>query len=55
MNKYTFDNIIYVSADDVMTETPKYSKGCRNIRDIIKKRNVPEEDYVIQLKPYPQV
>ena len=40
-----FNNILYYNADELKNVIPIVSKGCRNSREIISKRNIDENNY----------
>lgn len=46
MRTITFDNIEYVSCDDVMKEAPIYSKNSRNTRSLIKRKGINDDMYI---------
>ena len=46
MKTIKFDKIKYVSCDIILQDAPIYSKGCRNTRNIIKNKNIPEDEYL---------
>jgi hypothetical protein len=41
MNYITFENKKYILGDIVIKDAPIYSKGCRSVRDLIKKKDCP--------------
>jgi hypothetical protein len=46
MDIIKFNKIKYVSCDDIMSEAPVYSKGARNTRSLIKRKNIDENMYL---------
>ena len=46
MKTITFKSTKYVLLDDVMRNAPIYAKGSRNTRTLIKKKKIPDTDYL---------
>lgn len=46
MKTITLNKIKYVLCDDIMLEAPIFSKKCRNTRELIKKKNISNDDYL---------
>lgn len=41
-----FNGVMYYMADEIMKRAPIYSKGCRSTREMVKKRNIEEPNYL---------
>jgi hypothetical protein len=46
MISITYENNIYINADYLLTNAPIYSEGCISSRDIIKNKNIKDNNYI---------
>lgn len=46
MTQFKYNNKTYILADFILEKAPIYSKGCRSTRDLIKKKQINESDYL---------
>jgi hypothetical protein len=46
MNYITFENKKYILGDIVIKDAPIYSKGCRSVRDLIKKKEIDKNKFI---------
>jgi hypothetical protein len=44
------NNIKYYTAEELQNKSPIYFKGCRSVRDIIKKKNIHKNEYIYAKK-----
>lgn len=46
MNYITFEDKKYILGDIAIKDAPIYSKGCRSVRDLIKKKEIDNNKFI---------
>jgi hypothetical protein len=46
MDKLKYNNKTYINGEIILKNAPIYSKGCRSVRDLVKKKKITDTDFI---------